>query len=239
MDLNSYYSDDPRLWEIVLGPKMHYHFLSPNTTDNDPFDQVIIDLFPYIPKNSTVLDCGCGWGGTGNLLIKERNCSVTGVTISRAQAEYIKNFKTICSDLHDFIPTEHYDVALFVESYTHLNEPERVLSNIKSNINSVVIADLTYKNYGISKNWNIHQRTNEMYIKELEASGFKIKEFIEMPFSSEKSLDFYFKNLIKLNPKDITGHFKQLFEICYKSKFQKGDPNLEPLQCHIYATRVT
>lgn len=123
-DLDEFYSEnDIESWKMVVGEDLHYHLGS--RSEGDIFEQTIRNLYQYIPDNSKILDCGCGWGGPAKMLMKEKNCSITGVTISKSQAEYITEFPVILDDLQIFVPTERYDVALFVESLTHVRNPKK------------------------------------------------------------------------------------------------------------------
>lgn len=47
-----------------------------------------------MPAGSTVLDVGCGIGGTSRYLAKEHGCHVTGVTISGRQVEIAKKLSS-------------------------------------------------------------------------------------------------------------------------------------------------
>lgn len=236
MDLDEFYSKESiKLWEKVLGPKMHYHFGIPNT-DNDPFDQAILNFFPYIKQNSKVLDCGCGWGGPGKLIQSQLGCDVTGVTISKTQSEYIKSFKVIHSDLHEFIPQDHYDVAMFIESYTHLNDTYRVLNSLSSFVDCILIKDYLCDEYVLLEEWNMHLRTKQMFIDELEKSGYSVRMFNIIENFWQPGIDFWYSGLMKLNPMEIRGQLKGLFQLCYKVKFMNyGIPQLR--QCEIVATK--
>lgn len=238
MDLDDFYSKESiELWETVLGPKMHYHFGIPNT-QNDPFDQALINFFPHIPNGSKVLDCGCGWGGPGKFLKERLNCDVTGVTISKTQSEYIKDFKTIHSDLHDFIPQEHYDIAIFIESYTHLDNTKMILDNFKNKVDNIIIKDYLCIDYVLLEEWNMHLRTKNMFLNELESSGYQVTYFNEIKNFWQPGIDFWYNGLMKLNPMDIRGQLKGLFQLCYRVKFMNYTiPELS--QCEIHATRLT
>jgi len=67
----------------------HGYFIEPN--DTKEVAQVrLIDLLlerSGLPKGSSVLDVGCGIGGTSRRLAREHGCHVVGVTISGRQVE--------------------------------------------------------------------------------------------------------------------------------------------------------
>jgi cyclopropane fatty-acyl-phospholipid synthase-like methyltransferase len=117
-NIDNFYSyNSINSWIKFLGNKLHYHFGIFTDPNVDPFDKAVFELFKYIPANSKVLDCGCGWGGPGKLLKEKLNCYVTGITISKTQSEFIKDFPVIHADLNFFKPHNYYDVALFIESF--------------------------------------------------------------------------------------------------------------------------
>lgn len=67
----------------------HGYFLTPTDTKELAQIQLISLLLTRsaLPQNSTVLDVGCGIGGTSRYLAKNHGCQVTGVTISGRQVE--------------------------------------------------------------------------------------------------------------------------------------------------------
>ncbi|KAG0649000.1 Gamma-tocopherol methyltransferase [Hyphodiscus hymeniophilus] len=67
----------------------HGYFLEPTDTKEKAQLQLIELLLERsnLPIGSTVLDVGCGIGGTSRYLAKEHGCAVTGVTISGKQVE--------------------------------------------------------------------------------------------------------------------------------------------------------
>ena len=71
----------------------HGYFLTP--TDTKELAQVqLMDLLltrSQLPPSSTVLDVGCGIGGTTRYLAQKHSCTVTGITISGRQVEMAKS----------------------------------------------------------------------------------------------------------------------------------------------------
>jgi cyclopropane fatty-acyl-phospholipid synthase-like methyltransferase len=235
MDLNDFYSADTKLWEAILGKKMHYHY-AVHSEVNDPFDQAIIDLFPFIKNKSKVLDCGCGWGGPGKLIQKELDCEVTGITVSKSQYEYIQDFNVINEDLETFTPDKKYDVAMFIESYTHLQESSNMLKKFHDNVDSILIKDFVAPYEEKIPEWGMHIRTERVFIQELKDAGYQIKEYYEIENFFQPAIDFWMENLMKLEPVYITGHIKQLFDLCCWYKYEEDKtPGLK--QCVIYATK--
>lgn len=74
----------------------HGYFLEPTDTKEKAQIQLIELLLERskIPKGSTVLDVGCGIGGTSRYLAKEHGCNVTGVTISGRQVEIARKLSS-------------------------------------------------------------------------------------------------------------------------------------------------
>jgi tocopherol O-methyltransferase len=70
----------------------HGYFLEPTDTKEKAQIQLIELLLERskVPAGSTVLDVGCGIGGTSRYLAKEYGCHITGVTISGRQVEIAK-----------------------------------------------------------------------------------------------------------------------------------------------------
>ena len=70
----------------------HGYFLHPEDT-KELAQTRLIDLLLQIsklPRGSSVLDVGCGIGGTSRYLARERACNVTGITISGQQVKMAK-----------------------------------------------------------------------------------------------------------------------------------------------------
>ncbi|KIL89787.1 hypothetical protein FAVG1_06522 [Fusarium avenaceum] len=67
--------------------------------------QLLLDT-SKLPSNSTVLDVGCGIGGTSRYLASKYGCSVTGITISSKQVEIANRLtKTAVQDQASSKPT--------------------------------------------------------------------------------------------------------------------------------------
>lgn len=67
----------------------HGYFLSPEDTKEKAQTQLIELLLQksQVPKESTIVDVGCGIGGTSRYLAVEHGCQVIGITISGRQVE--------------------------------------------------------------------------------------------------------------------------------------------------------
>lgn len=237
-ELNVFFNMDISLLKQIFGKDLHYHFATGIYDPENPFAQAVIDLLPYFKYESNVLDCGSGWGGPARILQEKLNCNVTGVTVSSEQAKYSAEFfTTITADLHDYHPAEHYDTALFLESYCHLNNPVQVLTNLKDSVDALVIKDFVYPTFFDETQWHVKVHTQDMFITDLETAGFEIKEFkIEYNFIKNSAI-YWLNNLNKLNL-DINTLPKQLqllhqFSIDFLSPNKFGDLG----SCTIYATK--
>lgn len=226
MDLDQFYSENPTsAWETVLGPEMHYHYRG---------EEVLEEILEFIPPNSKVLDCGCGWGGTGQFL-KERGHDVTGVTISKAQAEYIKNFPVIHADLHNFTPTESYDVGVMIECYFHLQDPRTVFDNLVSQVKHLIIVDVVSRQAIEIPEFGIKIGAREYIFGNLWKVGYVVQKFYEKPDYYQKTLAKWREGLSKLPPSEITGHLEKLNYLCQTEKSELTIK--DPRQIVIHAKR--
>jgi hypothetical protein len=209
-------------WKKVLGLKMHYHFGSYST--EDIFDQTIRNLYQFIPNNSSILDIGCGWGGPATLLENEKACFVHGVTNSKQH--YLHNSQTtFLTDAHDFIPSQDYDIAIFIESLTHLTTPSTVLANIKPYINKIVIRDYVAANDFYNDDWHMHFRSFQSFT-DLISPHFSITHMkIDTETDVYNSAKFWYDNINQLQPNEYTTHIQHLKELSY-SILQSPDTNL-------------
>jgi hypothetical protein len=208
-----FYSENPlHVWQHVLASKMHYH-LGSQSNDNI-FDQAIRNLYPHISQNSKILDCGCGWGGPGNLLQTELNAIVTGITNSKQQHEYITSFPTYLTDIHKFIPEQQYDIALFIESFCHFHQPQSILSNLRSHTNKIIIKDYIWDSDWYNEAWHMYFRTPDSYSKLIHKSGYTITS-IQQDTSTEvyNSSLFWYNNILSLPPSEVYGQIQSLLEL--------------------------
>jgi len=205
MDLDLFYSENPpEDWEIVLGPEMHYHYRG---------QDVVNDILELIPPNSKVLDCGCGWGGTGEFL-KEHGHDVTGVTISKAQADYIKDFPVIHADLHDFTPTESYDVGVMIECYFHLRDPRKVFDNLVPHVKNLIIVDVVCSSMMEIPEFGIKIGPREYIFGNLWKVGYVVHNSQEKIDFFEKTKKEWASGLNKLPKERLTGHLLRLKHLC-------------------------
>lgn len=211
MNTSQFYTENSLdAWQQVLGPKMHYHLGS--KSDVNIFDQAIRNLYSYIPQHSKILDCGCGWGAVGNLLQIELNATVTGITNSEQQHEYITSFPTHLIDIHDFMPEQQYDIALFIESFCHFNQPELVLNNLRPHTNKIIIKDYIWHEDWYNDIWHMQFRTPDSYAKLIQDAGYTITT-IEQDKTIEvfKSSLYWYNNILQLPASEIRGQIEALF----------------------------
>jgi len=237
MLLDNFYSfTSPEEAKDIFGQRAHFHWAVPSDT-NDPFDQAVIDLFPYIKPNSKILDCGCGWGGPGQMLKEQLNCDITGVTISKAQAEYTSQFyPTYHADLHEYTSDQHYDLALFFESYFHFNDSKKVLSNLK-NVSAVLIKDYTFPLDRPIPQWNGLCRSETTFRQELNSAGFTVKQFIvsEGDFW-QPTIDLWFEKFNGMDVSQLSPLLRSVYELCISVRtFPTPDTLIK--HCIIYATK--
>jgi hypothetical protein len=211
INLDSFYSENPiSSWKVVLGEDMHYHYGIPG---ENPFEQAVLDVMEFIPPNSKVLDCGCGWGGPGRVLQKNGH-DVTGITISKQQADYIKDFPVIHGDLHEFIPEENYDVAIFIESYFHLTDPVKVFNNLVPYVKHIVILDVISDRIIDIEDFGIKLEPKEYMMGNLRKAGYIVEGQHSRLNFAKPTLKYWGENIKKLPPEEVYGHIGALKALC-------------------------
>ena len=131
--IRSHYDVSNSFYELWLGPSMMYSsaMWAPATTGTDLelAQQRKIDFFADRvlpgPGSGRVLDVGCGWGGTLRRLIEaHRVTDATGLTLSRAQLDYLTGHPVPgagirLEDWNDHAPGEPYDAIFSFGAFEH------------------------------------------------------------------------------------------------------------------------
>ena len=234
MEVDEFYDDTlPEIWKKVIGNDLHYHV---GWGEGDILYNAVKHLYQFIDKKSSVLDCGCGWGGTGKVLKRDMDCEVTGVTISQVQSDYISDnnlFPVVLSDLHDYITDNIYDVCLFVESFCHLKSPQKVLSNISNVTDKIILREYHMKSNEHPKKYVDNWLMNIYHIDEICSFfgelDFKLTYQEEhYDYSLEPTVEFWLQNLDKLDNIEKTKHI-QLLELSARYLKQNKDQILRDI----------
>ncbi len=234
MEVDEFYDDTlPEIWKKVIGNDLHYHV---GWGDGDILYNAVKHLYQFIDKKSSVLDCGCGWGGTGKVLKRDMDCEVTGVTISQVQSDYISDnnlFPVVLSDLHDYTPDKIYDVCLFVESFCHLKSPQKVLSNISNSTNKIILREYHMKLNEHPKKYVDNWLMNIYHLDEICSFfgelDFKLTyEEEHYDYSLEPTVEYWLQNLDKLDSIEKTKHI-QLLELSARYLKQNKDQILRDI----------
>ena len=111
------------LYERMLDPWMQYScgYWTDNVTNLNEAQETKLDLIARklkLEPGMRVLDVGCGWGGLAKYLAEKHGVSVVGLTISKEQAVYAKEW------------TKRLPVEIIVADYrTYTTEPfDRIVS---------------------------------------------------------------------------------------------------------------
>lgn len=133
--------DPPDLaaWRAVLGDALHYHgglFADPPDLSDagvrDAMESSVRALLPFIPPAARVYDIGCGWGGPLAILA-EAGHDVLGLTPSPSQAAHVAalGLPVRLGTVEETLPPGPFDVALLLESLSHVRDKARLLRTLR------------------------------------------------------------------------------------------------------------
>ncbi|MGB0525803.1 MAG: SAM-dependent methyltransferase [Flammeovirgaceae bacterium] len=221
-DLNDFYSSEPIwLWKKLIGEQLLYSFgdFSQTTDPQEALCNNTRAFYPYIPHHATVLDLGCGWGGPAQLLQTERNCQVTGVTISESQYHYCKNelgLTTIHGDIEKLTFSEQYDIVWMMESLEHIVDIAALFQHLSTITNKLLIQTNCIADHMDTPRWEFG---NTMYMRKvselkqvLSLSGWKIEQVEDRRFHSIPTFQFWRNQLevLKAAKHPIKGQLRVL-----------------------------
>lgn len=196
------------IWKNILTEKRNMNYA---------FGKSIINNASLFQNIETVLDAGCGWGGSISR-IKSINPAIkaTGLTESSQQAEYIGNkFDVIVANANEYKVQSQYDMVTFIQSITHMKDI--AFSNLTKTTNKVFINDFVSpakETSHISEKWVMKIRSISDWERLLKEE-FEIKKFDILPLQEyvEDSL-FWLNNINKHKYNGITWQVTVLENLC-------------------------
>ncbi|NIV11272.1 MAG: methyltransferase domain-containing protein [Aliifodinibius sp.] len=90
--IQKFYDVSSPLWEKVWGEHMHHGYYGPNADEAKSHYQAQVDMMEEflrwgnVNRAKTILDVGCGIGGSSIYLSRKLDAKVTGITLSPVQA---------------------------------------------------------------------------------------------------------------------------------------------------------
>ena len=87
-----------------------------------------------VHRNSTILDIGCGWGGTIEYFCKDKGLRGTGITLSPSQYDearrrMVDGMHFECISYQNYQPREAFDALISLGMFEHIATPEQARSN--------------------------------------------------------------------------------------------------------------
>lgn len=138
-DVARHYDQLDRFYREIWGEHVHHGLWRTGRETSDEATRALVDVVMEKAKLSTgvsVLDLGCGYGQTARIIAREKDVSVTGLTISPAQHRYAVA-ATRLEDAVSFLledwmqnerPSAAFDALIAMESTEHMSDKARVFS---------------------------------------------------------------------------------------------------------------
>ncbi len=129
----THYDLDHRLYQQFLGPYNQYtccFFNQAQTLEEAEIEKLEMLCNKLgLSEDDQVLDIGCGWGGFAKYAAETRGCSVTGVSISKEQIAYAREYtaglpvqiiEADYRDLPEMFGGQHFDKVLICGMLEHV-----------------------------------------------------------------------------------------------------------------------
>jgi len=103
------------VWHLDSSMAMHYGYWEPDVRRlREALNRMNIKLaeFSGIKYGSSVLDAGCGVGGSSIFLAKKLGCNIMGITLSDKQVAQCQ----LNADRHNVLPQLHFEVGNYCET---------------------------------------------------------------------------------------------------------------------------
>ncbi|GMH77211.1 hypothetical protein TL16_g07333, partial [Triparma laevis f. inornata] len=142
-----FYDRSSKLWEDVWGEHMHHGYYEPE--DREDHTQAQVDMIDKLldfssldgSKISSVVDVGCGIGGSSRHIAKKYNCEAKGVTLSPYQAKRGnelaeeqglkgKSSFQVADALSMPFPDSSFDLVWSLESGEHMPDKEKFVGEL-------------------------------------------------------------------------------------------------------------
>jgi tocopherol O-methyltransferase len=133
-----HYDELDPFYRAVWGEHVHHGLFETGRESVADATEALVELVADragVRPGDRVVDAGCGYGGTARWLAENRGAHVTGLTLSAAQAAEAERLapaggprpEIIVRDwLANGLESASFDVALAIESTTHMPERQRV-----------------------------------------------------------------------------------------------------------------
>jgi tocopherol O-methyltransferase len=133
-DVASHYDELDRFYRDIWGEHVHHGlWLRGDETRPQAVRQLaeMVAREAAVTKGTRVMDIGCGYGATSQLMADEFSAEVTGMTISEAQHAIAQsraggksNPSYVFGDwLTNTLPADSFDAAIAIESSEHMDKP--------------------------------------------------------------------------------------------------------------------
>lgn len=133
-DIASHYDELDRFYREIWGEHVHHGLWVRGDETREQAVRQLAELVAReaaVTKGTRVVDIGCGYGATAQLLADELGAEVTGFTISQAQYAIAQsraggkgNPAYVCGDwLTNTLPADSFDAAIAIESSEHMDKP--------------------------------------------------------------------------------------------------------------------